>query len=89
MKRQGSKGEWFMNDCMLLLLVLLLAGNYGCCGNQNNQNHPKGCDRQKQSGCDHRPGKEEKCPCSEQRFEPRFDPMPFNDSGTTCGCEET
>lgn len=71
-----------MNDCMLLLLVLLFLNGNGCGSNQ------KSCGRPKQNGCDSRPKKEDQCSCSEQRFEPRFDPMPFNGSGTTCGCEE-
>lgn len=80
-----------MNNCMLLLLCLFCLG--GGCGKNES------CSRQKRPACAEKPkcppsGGQEKpscepsCPCQGARFEPRFDAMPFNGSGSTCGCEE-
>lgn len=91
-----------MNDCILLLCCLFCLGGCGCnnqrsssCGCQNRSDN-SGCSQngggnssnRSQNGCGNNSGRDESCPCKEPRFEPRFDAMPFNGSGSTCGCEE-
>ena len=92
-----------MNDCILLLCCLFCLGGCGCnnrrsssCGCQNRSDNSgrsqSGCanssNRPQSGGCGSNSGREESCPCKEPRFEPRFEAMPFNGSGSTCGCEE-
>ncbi len=74
-----------MNDCILVLCCLLCLGGCGCnCGNGRG----RGNGRSGQGGCGSNSDRDDKCPCKEPRFEPRFDSMPYSGSGKTCGCEE-
>ena len=77
-----------MNNCCLIILLLLF------CGQNGNRIGQSGCgwDEPKNPPC-RRPeppcGRQEPepCGCDDSRFEPRFEQRPFSGNGSTCGCE--
>lgn len=76
-----------MNNCCLIILLLLFCGQNGICGQSGC-----GCDEQQTPPC-RRPEppcgrpEPEPCGCDDSRFEPRFEQRPFSGNGSTCGCE--
>lgn len=81
-----------MNCCWIILLLLFCGqnGNVPNCGRNRNC----GCeDSGRSDGSSRRMPDQDSCPCEESResrdsrFEPRFEARPFNNNGTTCGCE--
>ena len=77
-----------MNNCCLIILLLLFCGQNG---NRIGQSGC-GCDEPKNPPC-RRPeppcGRQEPepCGCDDSRFERRFEQSPFSGNGSTCGCE--
>ena len=79
-----------MNCCWIILLLLFCGQN----GNVLNGRSSCGCEESGRSaGPSRRMQDQDNCPCEESResresrFEPRFEARPFNNNGTTCGCE--
>ena len=82
-----------MNNCCLIILLLLFcgqngnrSGQSGCgCGERNREERQNPSGRRSEPSCN-RPDPEP-CGCEDSRFEPRFEQRPFNGNGSTCGCE--
>ena len=86
-------------NCSIILLFLLFCGRNGCgcgrdtgCGCEEPKPVPppcrpreRECGRERDCGRDREP--ERDCSCgNDSRFEPRFEPRPFSDTG--CGCND-
>lgn len=86
-----------MNCCWIILLLLFCGQNGNTLfggGNCGGRNQNCGCEGSGRSnGPSRRIQEQDNCPCEESReprdsrFEPRFEARPFNNNGTTCGCE--
>lgn len=81
-----------MNCCWIILLLLFCGQNGNVLNGGRNGNC--GCEESGRSaGPSRRVQDQDNCPCEDSResrdsrFEPRFDARPFNNNGTTCGCE--
>lgn len=78
-----------MNCCWIILLLLFCGQNGNVLNGGGNRNC--GCkEPDRPAGPSRRMPEPEPCPCEESRdsrFEPRFEARPFNNNGTTCGCE--